>query len=126
LIRQCLRDMALIGAIMCGILVTWTTAALGYQLFRPGICHGRSWSLARSRLMEIATGIATYKIDNGRAACPTWDDLIGRSYVARGVVTDPWGTSNTFHCAANGDVVIRSAGPDRLFHTDDDISNGAP
>ena len=28
-------------------------------------------------------------------------------------------------CMQGGDIVVRSAGPDRLFHTDDDITNGA-
>jgi len=125
LIRHCLKDMALIGAIMCGILVTWAAAAFGYQVFRPGICSGRSSSLTRARLKEIATGIATYQLDNGRAPCPSWDDLIGYKYVARGVRQDPWGTSITFHCLPSGDVVVRSAGRDHQLYTDDDITNGA-
>jgi hypothetical protein len=125
LIRHCLKDLALIGAIMCGILVTWTTAAIGYQMFRPGICHGRSWSLARGRIKEIATGIAIYQLDNGRSSCPSGDDLTREKYVARGGLKDPWGTFIAFHCMPGGDIVVRSAGPDRLFHTNDDIMNGA-
>ena len=124
MIRHWLRDMALIGAIMCGILVTWAAAGFGYQTFRPGTCSGRSWSVNRDRVGEIASGIATYQIDNDRSPCPTRDDLIEQKYVARGALVDPWGTSITFHCMPNGDVIVRSAGADRLFHTDDDVTNG--
>jgi hypothetical protein len=124
LIRRCLGDTALTCVIMCGILVTWAAAAFGYQMFRPGICHGHSWSLARGRIKEIATGIAIYQLDNGRS-CPSWEDLSGQKYVARGVAKDPWGTIIAFHCMPSGDIAVRSAGPDRLFHTDDDVTNGA-
>ena len=124
MIRHSLRDMALIAAIMCGILVTWATAGFGYTMLNPGLCSGRSWSLARGRIKEVATGIALYQVDN-RRSCPTRDNLIDQKYVARGGLVDPWGTSITFHCMPNGDVVVRSAGADRLFHTDDDITNGA-
>ena len=94
-------------------------------MFHPGLHSGRSWSWVGGRVREVASGIATLP-DRQCHSCPTRDNLIGQKYVARGGLVDPWGTSITFHCMPSGDVVVRSAGPDRLFHTDDDITNGAP
>ena len=39
---------------------------------------------------------------------------------------DPWGTSIVYSCSTedpDGDVTVRSAGPDRIFNTADDITN---
>jgi len=123
LIRQFFSDMPLIAAIMCGILVTWAVAGFGYSMFHPPRC-GSSLKVARLRVAETASGITLYQLDNGRSTCPTGDQVVEQHYVARGALTDPWGTSMTVHCSCAGYlVVVRSAGPDRQFNTADDITN---
>ena len=124
MIQYFFRRMAIVAALACGVLVTWVAAAIGFCAIYPGIHCGGPGRSSRGRVREIASGIATYQIDNERSPCPTRDNLIDQKYVARGALVDPWGTSITFHCMPNGDVVVRSAGPDRLFHTDDDVTNG--
>jgi hypothetical protein len=124
LIRYFFRRVALVAALVLGVLVTWAVAAIGFSAIYPGLHCGGPGRSSRGRVREIASGIATYQLDNGHSPCPTRDDLIGQKYVARGALVDSWGTSITFHCMPDGDVVVRSAGADRLFHTDDDITNG--
>lgn len=34
---------------------------------------------------------------------------------------DPWGTNYSLSCPSPGSALVRSAGPDRRFNTDDDI-----
>ncbi|HMP73919.1 MAG TPA: type II secretion system protein GspG, partial [Kiritimatiellia bacterium] len=38
-----------------------------------------------------------------------------------GALLDPWGTPYFFHHLSRNRLEIRSAGPDREFHTDDDL-----
>jgi hypothetical protein len=105
-----------------GIGVTWLCAAFGLFVVvsPPHGCTSRT-AIARGRVLEISQGIAIYKIEHHR--CPaTRDDLIaGRILDVRGSV-DPWATPIAFHCTAD-DTLVTSAGPDRVFGTDDDISN---
>lgn len=44
---------------------------------------------------------------------------------ARGRLIDRWGTPYFFHALAGNRMDIRSAGPDKLFWTDDDIFSGS-
>ena len=119
------RRVAIVAAILVGTAVTSVTARFGYagglfQALQPG-CRPHPLKAARIRVLEVVQGIHTFLIDND--VCPTRDQLIEQKYVARGVLTDPWGTSLTFHCTPDGDAIVLSAGPDRLFHTADDITD---
>jgi hypothetical protein len=38
------------------------------------------------------------------------------------VQIDPWGTSIPFSCSGDA-IIVKSAGPDRLFGTFDDVAN---
>jgi hypothetical protein len=38
-----------------------------------------------------------------------------------GELVDPWGTPYFFHQISSSDTEVRSAGPDRIMHTSDDI-----
>ena len=109
------------GAVVCGVAVTWAAAGFGYLLLYPPGCVIRARpGLLRAR--ETRQGISMFLIDHNR--CPTRDDLAGK-YVSPRSLVDPWGTSITFHCDGD-DIVVRSAGPDRVFHTADDITEGEP
>ena len=44
----------------------------------------------------------------------------------KGELVDPWGTAIQLAVLSNGTVLARSAGPDRVFGTADDIGNDNP
>ena len=124
MIRSLLRKVGLFYAVLCGIALTWAAAAFGLALLAPrSDCHLRIPHLKTARYLtaETASAVQVFRIVENR--CPTRDALVSSNYVDAKELIDPWGTSITFHCTADGDVVVRSAGPDRLFHTPDDITS---
>src|SRR5688572_5757384 len=122
-----LKRTAIVAAVVCGAAVTWVVAAAGYHLLlNPLHCGGGGVKPTRGRVAEIARGVAFYQLDNP-FRCPDRDELVGEEYVSRHALVDAWGTSITFHCKpSDADIVVRSAGPDKVFHTADDITRGAP
>lgn len=118
----CLRS-AIVCAVLAGTTGTWAIASFGLRLLHPATCSGHGWRLSRDRVKEAAFASTLYQLDNG-SRCPNRDDLVSGKYVARGDLVDAWGTSITFHCTPGFGAVVRSAGPDHLFHTDDDITSG--
>ena len=119
-----------LGAARCfgllgGVALTWACAAFGVMALTHGpfVSHGchRPSKMAKLLVQEADSALLQYQIDaNGR--CPTPGDLIKGKYIhARGLV-DPWGTVIAYWCLAEN-VEIRSAGPDKLFNTADDITN---
>jgi len=118
LIGHCFRRMAIVCAILGGIGVTWAAAGFGYLLLHPRGCVVKVRP-GLMRVRETRQGISRFLFDNNR--CPTRDDLAGH-YVSPRSLVDPWGTSITFHCSSD-DIGVRSAGPDRVFHTADDITS---
>jgi hypothetical protein len=117
--------MAIVAAVVCGLAITWAIAGFGLHLSSPRSCSGGGWRSSRNRVKETAFATSLYQLDNG-PRCPTRDDLVNGKYVTRGGLVDAWGTSITFHCTPGYGAVVRSAGPDHLFHTDDDITAGEP
>jgi hypothetical protein len=113
--------MAIVGAIVCGVAVTWTAASFGYHLVGCRSLGGGSHRIARQRVRETSQGIWMHMIDTDR--CPSHEDLIAGQYVAQRSLVDPWGTSIVFRCVPGIIVSVRSAGPDHIFHTGDDITN---
>jgi hypothetical protein len=110
-------------AILCGIALTWTAAAVG--LF---FLTGRGCSFVESkvhiafwRVAGAERALADYSLEHQR--CPTTrDDLIGGGYIDAPSLVDPWGTSIAYWCSDDAANVI-SAGPDRTFGTADDITS---
>jgi hypothetical protein len=124
LIRSLLRKVGLSYAVVCGIAVTWAAAAFGLALLAPRTdCQLRIPHLKAARYLtaETASAVQVFRVVENH--CPTRDALVGRNYVDAKELIDPWGTSITFQCTPGGDVVVRSAGPDRTFHTPDDITS---
>ena len=76
---------------------------------------------ARRLTAKVANAVQSFR--NTEQRCPTPDQLVSHNYVVAPTLVDPWGTSITISCTPGGDVVVRSAGPDRLLHTCDDITN---
>jgi hypothetical protein len=120
LIRQTLARAGIVAALFVGVAITWMAAAFGYQLVRPHGC-GSPTRLATLRARETLASVIMFQVEHHR--CPTRADLLTGKYVRSGSLVDPWGTSITFHCLPDDDAIVRSAGPDRLFNTADDITS---
>lgn len=105
------------GAIVCGVAVTWAAAGFGLRVLAPRSCS-RPVTLTRYSVRDVAGRVSYYRIEKGR--CPTRKELL--VHVPPSELVDPWWTSVTFHCTGD-DIVVRSAGPDRVFHTADDITS---
>jgi len=124
LIRSLLRKVGLFYAVLCGIALTWAAAAVGLAVLAPHWgCHLRIPHVKTARYLtaEAASAVQVFRVVESR--CPTRDALVSRNYVDAKELTDPWGTSLTLSCAPDGKVLVRSAGPDRQFHTWDDITS---
>ena len=88
-------------------------------LFSGYRCPARP-KLAALRVGGVRAALTQYQIEKGR--CPTsQDDLIDGKYVNARELVDPWGTSIAYWCHGE-EAAIRSAGPDKLFNTDDDVA----
>jgi len=112
------------GLILCGVAVTWMCAAFGLRVsdavFSIRGCRSRI-KPALLQVRAIESGLTQYQIDQNR--CPrTKDDLIDSGFVVRTAFEDPWGTPIAFKCTSD-DIRVRSAGPDRVFGTADDVTN---
>ena len=109
-------------AMVIGLALTWTCAAFGLFIVTVPTCGGRTLRIAKIRVREIEQGFSQYQLDNGR--CPaTVDVLVAEKYVHKQGLVDPWGTRFAYRCS-DEDSIVRSAGPDRLFGTADDVTNG--
>ncbi len=112
-------------AIACGLALTWTCAAVGLSILTTHGCVGRKVHNAHGRARNIVRGIdfalSMYLVDRHR--CPaTRDDLIAEGYADARDFVDPWGTSVAFWCSQDLQMV-RSAGPDHIFDTADDVTD---
>jgi hypothetical protein len=83
-------------------------------------------SRVRTAFLRARAGhdaIEWFVIDHGR--CPAGhQELVAERYLDALDLHDPWGTSIALGCGApEGDTIVtaRSAGPDRMFGTPDDI-----
>lgn len=99
-------------------------AVIGFAVFAVTYpCYKRAQvQIAAERGREAAKGITSYRQETRR--CPTPEEVVAAGYVSPRALVDPWGTKITFQCSADGNVVVRSAGRDRLFDTSDDITGG--
>lgn len=114
------RLLGLLG----GVALTWACGAFGVMAlidnaFVSYRCPAPT-KVAKRRILEVRSGITQHQIVEYR--CPTPGDLIRGKYTYPGSLVDPWGTSIAYWCHGE-DVEIRSAGPDKLFNTADDITN---
>ena len=76
--------------------------------------------MARLRVSDIDQALAAYVVEHRR--CPsTRDDLVTDGFIKPVTFVDPWGTSIAYWCSEDRSMVV-SAGPDKQFGTDDDIT----
>jgi hypothetical protein len=112
-------------ALLCGVALTCAASAFGMTvvdelLFAGYRCPARP-KLTALRVGGVRAGLTRYQIEKGW--CPTARDaLIDGKYVNAWELVDPWDTSIAYWCHGE-DMQVRSAGPDKLFNTDDDIAS---
>ena len=69
---------------------------------------------------SLRSAATLYKADNPRE-CPTVEDLVSERYLdGTRRTADAWDTPFQIVCE-DGDILVRSAGPDLEFETEDDI-----
>ena len=109
-------------AVLCGIALTWASAAFGLFLLTADRCTLRASQvqIARWRVREIEDAVSHYWVERGQCP-PTSDDLFRHTDVGPSSLIDPWGTSIPYWCSDDGAEAL-SAGPDRIFGTADDIT----
>ena len=111
-------------AILLGVAITWTCAIYGLLVTGyTSTCSLRipGFSQARDRVRDVEHATAMYLIENDR--CPiTIADLVDDEYIAKPTSVDSWDTTISISCSAD-DWSARSAGPDRVFGTADDITS---
>jgi hypothetical protein len=113
------------AAILCGIALTWTCAAVGLVFYNAyngshgcRLGGGKIWP-AIHRVRTVESALERYWLDHDR--CPaTKDDLVANGYLSARDLVDPWGRSIAYWCSED-DSSVTSAGPDGAFGTEDDI-----
>lgn len=108
---------ALFAALVCAAVVLAHTGSFTRS--------GWSKSHRMSALYTLGSAADLYRAQQGSAPCPTVQDLFSAGILDHSQDTqDPWDQPYRIEC--DGDEVdtrIRSSGPDRVFGTDDDLSN---
>jgi hypothetical protein len=75
--------------------------------------------------MAIAAAAGLYRTENDD--CPTMDDLARLGIVDKTRrLTDPWGNQFEIICGTSGEILVESAGPDTIRHTEDDVDYRQP
>ena len=109
-------------------LIAFVAANVGAVVVLFFLCvalpsHRRAQAnVARERVRQIDAALASYRGERRR--CPaTASELAANAHLAPGTFQDPWDTSIAYWCSDRG-ATVTSAGPDRMFNTDDDLANG--
>lgn len=94
--------------------------------------HGSLWQThcrrppideTRMRVLTAQNAIVQFQIEAAR--CPTGEHELVEGRFLSGAQKDSWGTGFEYRCRYVGghlNLQVTSAGPDRTFHTADDIS----
>ncbi len=88
----------------------------------PKLIETANKKAVETELSNFHVAIMNYKIENGVAPSSV-DELLTRGYITQELAIDPWG--NKYMLKKNettGGVEVVSAGADKKFGTDDDIS----
>jgi hypothetical protein len=105
------------AAILCGIALTWASAAVGLVFY--DMPHGDRIGGGKIRVRTVASALDRYWLEHDR--CPaTKDDLVANGYLSARDLVDPWGRRIVYWCSED-DSSVTSAGPDGEFGTEDDI-----
>jgi hypothetical protein len=114
------------GQIILGILGILVTFVLYGGLYyfgfvaNTGVFSDLRVKLASQIITTDAGQISLYRNEHGKL--PTsFADLGTPSQANMFYTTDPWGTNLSYAPNSNGGFELRSAGPDKLMNTNDDI-----
>jgi hypothetical protein len=113
------RLYALIGV---GVTIFILGSVL-YPVLAPRIFPNAAQKItsAKSMIAIDQSLISLYKEQHGKLPAKLSDiDLAENPYLS---LTDPWGTTLLYQSHSNGTFELRSAGPDKVFHTNDDLTN---
>jgi hypothetical protein len=105
--------MACVG----GLVASWVYLTAGLHN-----CHSPI-TRARQDEQEIESYVSLYRIERPDAPCPSVKDLV-REHVlhSSAPLFDPWNEPYRIECFGEADAEVRSAGPDRVFATSDDVT----
>lgn len=81
-----------------------------------------STDVAKKDLVLIDQATQLYRVQY-RGACPADVAALAHATKAKVATRDPWGTDYALSCPTETTVLVRSAGPDTKFGTDDDLDN---
>jgi hypothetical protein len=106
-----------------GCLATLSSALFGWYLLRPHGCRTMSAeNFAAMLTREAREAVDEFLVLRGR--CPTGEDELVRTGRLNRPPRDRWGQALFYTCLETADDLVvsaRSAGPDRIFWTADDI-----
>lgn len=98
-------------------LVAGAASVAGFKAFDSS---QRQTALTDAR--SIRTAARTYFLNEGETRCPTMETLLtSKTLDGDGRKTDPWKTLWKIECK-EGEIYVTSAGRDRTFGNDDDIT----
>ena len=113
------RRWIVIGASATATALALIAVALSSVCLYPGPHQ------AYSDAMGMAAAAEVYRTEND--GCPTMDDLVRERIVDKTKrITDPWGNPFEIICGTSGEILVESAGPDAIRHTEDDIDFREP
>lgn len=115
------------GLVALGVLLE-IGGFFAYAVRSEALAYQRhaSKSQAYSDTQAILPVAEKWRVDHPAAACPTVAQLRDENELASSSkITDPWETTYIIDCRGD-DTIARSAGPDRLPNTADDIISPDP
>lgn len=113
------RGLTLFEVLITVAIVAMVSAAVavGVSHYMDTSNHNLTETNART-LMNLAEG---YRITENSDTCPNVEEMQAKRMISRGSkTTDAWGKPFRIRCEGD-DVVVISAGKDKLFGTEDDI-----
>ncbi len=79
----------------------------------------------RSSAQHIRRAIFMWRMSTGSTTCPELDQLISEKVIDQGRNLDAWQNEFAISCD-QFDIIVKSAGPDKIWSTSDDIVVGDP
>ncbi|MEM6992673.1 MAG: type II secretion system protein GspG [Myxococcota bacterium] len=117
-----MRGMTLIEIMVVVAIIALIMGGIGVAAYKQW--EKAQLKTARSDALTMATMLEQYRIEH-RGNCPSDIAALRAADITKRIRDDPWGTAYAFSCDGS-DVVVRSAGPDHEFETDDDIATDDP
>jgi prepilin-type N-terminal cleavage/methylation domain-containing protein len=117
--RRRRQGMTLIEIMIVVVIMSMIAGAAGFAAME----HMKRARIdnTKTQVRSLAQVAEAYLLHHPGASCPSLDELAEDRLLNRGSSrTDPWG--GDFLVSCDGDVNVRSAGPDGQDGTDDDIS----